>query len=300
METVLKTEHLTKIFGNKAAVNDVSMTIEKGDIYGFIGKNGAGKTTLMRLVLNLIFPTSGSIELFGESKLSRKNLSRTGSLIEAPTLFADCSARENLKRFAILYGADESDIENVLKAVDLADTGKKKAGKFSFGMKQRLGIAIAILGNPDFIVLDEPVNGLDPEGMKEIRNLILRLNREKGTTFLISSHLLDELSKVVTKYGIIRDGALVEEISAKELEKKCAHKLRIKVNNAEGAKALLSPIYGDENVTTEDGAVIVSEHNDDSAEINKRLFESGFSVSGIETLSDDIESYFINLMGGKD
>ena len=220
METVLKTEHLTKIFGNKAAVNDVSMTIEKGDIYGFIGKNGAGKTTLMRLVLNLIFPTSGTIELFGESKLTKANLSRTGSLIEAPTLFLNYSARENLKRFAILYGADNNDIENVLKEVDLTDTGNKKAGKFSFGMKQRLGIAIALLGNPDFIILDEPVNGLDPEGMKEIRDLILRLNREKGTTFLISSHLIDELSKVVTKYGIIRDGVLVEEISAENLKKK--------------------------------------------------------------------------------
>lgn len=299
METVLKTEHLTKIFGNKAAVNDVSMTIEKGDIYGFIGKNGAGKTTLMRLVLNLIFPTSGSIELFGESKLSRKNLSRTGSLIEAPTLFADCSARENLKRFAILYGADESDIENVLKAVDLADTGKKKAGKFSFGMKQRLGIAIALLGNPDFIVLDEPVNGLDPEGMKEIRDLILRLNREKGTTFLISSHLLDELSKVVTKYGIIRDGVLVEEISAADLEKKCVHNLKIIVDNVDGAKALLSAEYGDDCVSVDDGAVVISGHNEKSAEINKKLFEGGFSVSGIETLSGDIESYFINMMGGE-
>ena len=300
METVLRTEHLTKTFGNKAAVNDVSMTIEKGDIYGFIGKNGAGKTTLMRLVLNLIFPTSGTIELFGESKLTKANLSRTGSLIEAPTLFLNCSARENLKRFAILYGADNNDIENVLKEVDLTDTGNKKAGKFSFGMKQRLGIAIALLGNPDFIILDEPVNGLDPEGMKEIRDLILRLNREKGTTFLISSHLIDELSKVVTKYGIIRDGVLVEEISAENLKKKCTHTLKITVDNVDGAKALLSAAYGNDCVSVDGGTVVISDHNDESAEINKKLFESGFSVSGIETVSDDIESYFINLMGGKD
>ena len=300
METVLRTEHLTKTFGNKAAVNDVSMTIEKGDIYGFIGKNGAGKTTLMRLVLNLIFPTSGTIELFGESKLTKANLSRTGSLIEAPTLFLNCSARENLKRFAILYGADNNDIENVLKEVDLTGTGNKKAGKFSFGMKQRLGIAIALLGNPDFIILDEPVNGLDPEGMKEIRDLILRLNREKGTTFLISSHLIDELSKVVTKYGIIRDGVLVEEISAENLKKKCTHTLKITVDNVDGAKALLSAAYGNDCVSVDGRAVVISDHNDESAEINKKLFESGFSVSGIETAATDIESYFINLMGGKD
>lgn len=299
METVLRTEHLTKTFGNKAAVNDVSMTIEKGDIYGFIGKNGAGKTTLMRLVLNLIFPTSGTIELFGESKLTKANLSRTGSLIEAPTLFLNCSARENLKRFAILYGADNNDIENVLKEVDLTDTGNKKAGKFSFGMKQRLGIAIALLGNPDFIILDEPVNGLDPEGMKEIRDLILRLNREKGTTFLISSHLIDELSKVVTKYGIIRDGVLVEEISAENLKKKCTHTLKITVDNVDGAKALLSAAYGNDCVSVDGGAVVISDHNDESAEINKKLFESGFSVSGIETAATDIESYFIEMMGGE-
>ena len=299
METVLRTEHLTKTFGNKAAVNDVSMTIEKGDIYGFIGKNGAGKTTLMRLVLNLIFPTSGTIELFGESKLTKANLSRTGSLIEAPTLFLNCSARENLKRFAILYGADNNDIENVLKEVDLTGTGNKKAGKFSFGMKQRLGIAIALLGNPDFIILDEPVNGLDPEGMKEIRDLILRLNREKGTTFLISSHLIDELSKVVTKYGIIRDGVLVEEISAENLKKKCTHTLKITVDNVDGAKALLSAAYGNDCVSVDGRAVVISDHNDESAEINKKLFESGFSVSGIETAATDIESYFIEMMGGE-
>ena len=299
METVLRTEHLTKTFGNKAAVNDVSMTIEKGDIYGFIGKNGAGKTTLMRLVLNLIFPTSGTIELFGESKLTKANLSRTGSLIEAPTLFLNCSARENLKRFAILYGADNNDIENVLKEVDLTDTGNKKAGKFSFGMKQRLGIAIALLGNPDFIILDEPVNGLDPEGMKEMRDLILRLNREKGTTFLISSHLIDELSKVVTKYGIIRDGVLVEEISAENLKKKCTHTLKITVDNVDGAKALLSAAYGNDCVSVDGRAVVISDHNDESAEINKKLFESGFSVSGIETAATDIESYFIEMMGGE-
>ena len=299
MEAVLRTEHLTKTFGNKAAVNDVSMTIEKGDIYGFIGKNGAGKTTLMRLVLNLIFPTSGTIELFGESKLTKANLSRTGSLIEAPTLFLNCSARENLKRFAILYGADNNDIENVLKEVDLTDTGNKKAGKFSFGMKQRLGIAIALLGNPDFIILDEPVNGLDPEGMKEIRDLILRLNREKGTTFLISSHLIDELSKVVTKYGIIRYGVLVEEISAENLKKKCTHTLKITVDNVDGAKAFLSAAYGNDCVSVDGGTVVISDHNDESAEINKKLFESGFSVSGIETAATDIESYFIEMMGGE-
>ena len=298
---MVKFDHVTKQYKDtgEVALEGVSFHIFPGQLVYLIGESGAGKTTLMRLVLNLIFPTSGTIELFGESKLTKANLSRTGSLIEAPTLFLNCSARENLKRFAILYGADNNDIENVLKEVDLTDTGNKKAGKFSFGMKQRLGIAIALLGNPDFIILDEPVNGLDPEGMKEIRDLILRLNREKGTTFLISSHLIDELSKVVTKYGIIRDGVLVEEISAENLKKKCTHTLKITVDNVDGAKALLSAAYGNDCVSVDGGTVVISDHNDESAEINKKLFESGFSVSGIETAATDIESYFIEMMGGE-
>lgn len=300
METVLKTEQLCKAFGTRLAVNNVSMTIEKGDIYGFIGKNGAGKTTLMRLVLNLIFPNSGSIELFGEKTLSEKNLMRVGSLIEAPSFFKKCSAWENMKRFAILYGADDNEIKEALEAVSLADTGKKKAEKFSFGMKQRLGIAIALLGKPDFIILDEPVNGLDPEGIKEMRDLILKLNHEKGITFLISSHLLDELSKVVTKYGIIKDGMLVEEISAAELKEKCGQSLKITLDNSEGAAALLSDKYGKDNIRIENGCLFVSGHMSESAAINKLLFENGFSVSAMESISADIEDYFIKMMGGAD
>lgn len=299
MEIVLKTEHLKKSFGNRLAVNDISMTIEKGDIYGFIGKNGAGKTTLMRLVLNLIFPDSGEIELFSEKTFSEKNLSRVGSLIEAPSFFKKCSAWENMKRFAILYGADDNDIKAALEAVSLTDTGKKKAEKFSFGMKQRLGIAIALLGNPEFIILDEPVNGLDPEGIKEMRDLILKLNHEKGITFLISSHLLDELSKVVTKYGIIKDGALVEEISANDLRAKCMRTLKIAVDNPENAVDLLSGTYGKENVRAENEYVFVSGHTAESAAINKKLFENGFSVSAIESVTEGMEDYFIKMMGGE-
>lgn len=298
MSTILKTEHLTKRFGKKIAVNDVSMTIERGDIYGFIGKNGAGKTTLMRLVLNLAFPTSGKVELFGQKTFSRKNLGRVGSLVEAPTLFGNCTAWENMKRFSVLYGADDNEIREILRMVSLSETGRKKVKKFSFGMKQRLGIAIALLGDPEFIILDEPVNGLDPEGIREMRDLILRLNHEKGTTFLISSHLLDELSKIVTKYGILRDGVLVEEISAEEVSRKCARKIKIDVDDPDGAKTAITDAFAQAQTAIENRALFVTTQEDLGAQINKLLLEKGFSVRAVEVIPSDIEGYFISLMGG--
>ena len=226
METILKTNSLTKVYGTRKVVDGVSMTINKGDIYGFIGKNGAGKTTFMRMILSLTSVTNGEVELFeGKNILEVGN--KIGSLIEAPGLYKNATAYENLKRFSILYGADESKINEILKFVNLDNTGNKKAKDFSLGMRQRLGIAIALLGDPEFLVLDEPINGLDPAGIKEIRDVILKLNKGLGITFLISSHLLDELAKVVTKYGIINNGVLIEEVSAKELINKCKSKLII-------------------------------------------------------------------------
>ena len=191
------------------AVNNVNMTIHKGDIYGFIGKNGAGKTTFKRLVLGTAFLTKGEIKLFGGEPFDKARR-KIGSLIEAPGLYKNCTAYENLKQFSLIYGGTDAEIKEILSLVGLAATGNKKAGKFSLGMRQRLGIAIALLGNPEFLVLDEPVNGLDPAGMKEVRDLILKLNHEKNITILISSHLLDELSKIVTRYGSINDGMLIE------------------------------------------------------------------------------------------
>ena len=177
METILKTVNLTKVYGRRTVVDGVSMTINKGDIYGFIGKNGAGKTTFMRTVLSLTSITSGKVELFGGKKIEEVG-NKIGSLIEAPGLYKNATAYENLKRFSILYGADESKINNILKFVNLDKTGKKKAKDFSLGMRQRLGIAIALLGEPEFLVLDEPINGLDPAGIKEIRDVISNVDTE--------------------------------------------------------------------------------------------------------------------------
>ena len=235
MNYVIETKNLTKKFPNKLAVDHIDMHVQKGDIYGLIGRNGAGKTTAMKMILGTLFPSEGSITLFGDTNLSKQR-KRIGSLIEAPGLYRGCTAYENMKRFSLLYGGTEEDIKELLEFVGLANTGKMKAGHFSLGMKQRLGIALALLGNPEILVLDEPVNGLDPAGIKEIRDIIHKLNKEKGITFVVSSHLLDELGKIATRYGILSDGQLVDEISAYELQERCKTCLIIETDNLEKAK----------------------------------------------------------------
>lgn len=297
MEYVLQTHDLTKIFGRHTAVNHVNMNIEKGEIYGFIGRNGAGKTTLMRMVLSLAFPSSGSIELFGEKDIKKVG-NRIGSLIEAPGLYKNCTARENLERFSILYGSDRKKVTEILEFVGLAQTGSKPAGKFSLGMRQRLGIAIAMLNDPELMILDEPVNGLDPEGMKEVRSMIQKLNRERGITVLISSHLLEELSKLVTRYGIINNGQLLEEISADDLEKNCTHCLRVSVDDIEKSKSLLTQIVREQDIQVADGKLRLMSHLEESGEINRLLVQNGVMVRSLEVQTDSLEDYFMKRIGG--
>lgn len=297
METVLRTVGLTKSFGRASAVDHVSMTVNKGDIYGFIGKNGAGKTTFMRVVLGLSAPTEGTVELFGGLSPEEAG-KKIGALIEAPGIFPHCTAKENMKRFAILKDEDESKIDGLLDFVGLGDVGNKKAGKFSLGMKQRLGIAIAMLGDPELLILDEPVNGLDPTGMKEIRDLILRLNREKGITVLISSHLLDELSKIVTRYGIINNGVLVDEIDASEMKAKTGHRLIIVVDDVEKAVSLLEKEVGKDSIGINGHAIGLSSGLDRTAELNALLVKNGVAVSSLSVKTDGLEKYFIEKVGG--
>lgn len=296
MEIILKTNNLTKVYGNRKVVDGVSMTINKGDIYGFIGKNGAGKTTFMRTVLSLTSITSGEVELFDGKSIEEVG-NKIGSLIEAPGLYKNATAYENLKRFSILYGADETKIDEILKFVNLDKTGKKKAGDFSLGMRQRLGIAIALLGDPEFLVLDEPINGLDPAGIKEIRDVILKLNKELGITFLISSHLLDELAKVVTKYGIINNGVLLEEVTAKELVKNCKNKLVIKTDNNYKAKEIIMSEFDIQKIDEVEDNLVLYSHLEKSALINKCLVKKGILVSEIYTEVDSLEEYFIRKIG---
>lgn len=297
MSTILQTDRLTKIYGGKRVVDHVNLHIEKGDIYGFIGKNGAGKTTTMRMICGTAFPSEGSVRLFDGMPLSEARR-KIGSLIEAPGLYPDCTALENMRRFAILFGGSEADIASILEFVGLKDTGKKTAKQFSLGMKQRLGIAIAMLGDPEFLILDEPVNGLDPAGMKEIRDLILKLNHERGTTFLISSHLLDELSKVATKFGIINGGRLVEELSAEDLQKKCRSALVISTAEPERARDILAELCDPSEIKIENGKLVLYSHLDAGAEINKKLALCDVPVSGIELHTVGLEEYFFERIGG--
>lgn len=298
MEYVLKTDGLTKSYGNKLAVNNVSINIKKGDIYGFIGKNGAGKTTTMRMVLGDAIPTSGSIELFGgENPNSARH--RIGSLLETPNMYKNCTAFENLKRFSRLTGNTDAEILAILRFLGLGNTDGKKVGQFSLGMKQRLGIAAAMLGRPEFLILDEPVNGLDPAGIRDIRDMILRLNKEIGTTILVSSHLLDELAKIVTVYGIINNGVLVEEVSASELKERCSGQLSIAVDDTRKAIEIIRRITNNASMNVEDEKIILRSQSADSGAINKALVENGVTVFELNRQSGDLESYFLERTGGK-
>ena len=298
MEQMLTATNVVKKYGNKEVLKNISMTINKGDIYGFIGKNGAGKTTFMRAVLSLTYPNSGEVKLFGDKTIKEVGL-KIGSLIENPGFYKNLTAQENLKRFSMLYGADESKIPEILELVGLGNTGNKKAKDFSLGMRQRLGIAIALLGDPELLLLDEPINGLDPEGIKEIRDLIVKLNKEKKITILISSHLLDELAKVVTRYGIIDQGEMVEEISAKELREKCKQKLIIEVDNVKKANDIISGIIQDENISViSDNQIEIKNDIDKASKINSSLVKGGINVSAIYPSSDSLEEYFIKRIGG--
>ena len=298
MDYIIETNELTKKFGSRAVVNKVSLHIKSGDIYGFIGKNGAGKTTAMKLILGLIHPTSGSIKLFGSNNLANQRI-KIGSLIEEPAFYRNVTAYENLKRFSILYGAGENEIVEILELVGLKDDMRsKKVSQFSLGMKQRLAIAISLLGNPQILILDEPVNGLDPAGIKEVRDLILKLNRDKGVTFFISSHLLDELSKIATTYGIINDGNLVEEVGASELVEKFRHSLRIKVSDVDKAINVLNRYSLLGQFDRGENSLSLYSNLDRSADINEVLIKSGVRVKEIQVCTSDFEDYFIRKIGG--
>lgn len=235
MDYVLTTNALCKNYRHFKALNGLSMHVPKGAIYGFVGKNGAGKTTLIRLICGLQEPTSGNYSLYGvknTEKKIREYRPRIGAVVETPSIYLNMTATENLKeQYRILGLPSFESIPELLKLVGLENTGRKKAKNFSLGMRQRLGIAIALCGDPDFLVLDEPVNGLDPQGIIEVRELILKLNRERQITVLISSHILDELSRLATHYGFIDKGHLLKEISARDLENACRKCIRLEVSD---------------------------------------------------------------------
>lgn len=297
-EYVLRTSGLTKIYGKHRAVDAVDMHVRKGDIYGFIGKNGAGKSTLMKMVAGLAAPDAGEMELFGSHEVERERM-RIGTLIETPGLYKEMTAAENLEVLRRAYGIpDKGIVEEMLCLMGLEDTGKKKAGKFSMGMKQRLGIAMALMRNPDFLILDEPINGLDPMGIMQIRELLLHLNREKNITMMISSHILGELSKIATAYGIIRDGRLVDEFDAIELQRRCRRCQKLVVDHAEQAVNVLEEkLHIGEFDVPEPSVVRIFEHLDDMTKINHELMMAGVEIKESYQVGQDLESYFMELTG---
>lgn len=304
MELMLKTHAISKKYKTQYAVNEVSMTLERGDIYGFVGENGAGKTTIIRMITGLITPTAGRYELFGVDNNSNELTTvrrRMSAVVETPSIALNMSAYDNLLMHAMTIGlADRSYIDDVLRITGLSNVrnDKKKVKNFSLGMKQRLSIAVALLGHPDFMILDEPMNGLDPEGIVEIRELILRLNREQNITFLISSHILEELSRIATKYGFLHRGNLVQEITRYELEENCRKCLELELdhtnNIAQALETKLSlldyKLMGEQKVRIYDEV--------DIEQVVKAVSDSGMKVLKINTKNESIEEYYLNLMGG--
>lgn len=300
MEYVLTAESLSKQYKNFKALNDFSIHVPKGSIYGFIGKNGAGKTTLIRLVCGLQTPTSGTYTLYGvrntDSKIARSRR-RMGAVVETPSIYADMTAEDNLKeQFRVIGLPSFDDIPELLRLVGLSDTGKKKAKHFSLGMKQRLGIAIALAGSPDFLILDEPVNGLDPQGIIEMRELILKLNQEQGITFLISSHILDELSRLATHYGFIDSGHMIKEISAADLDAACRKCIRVQVSDIRVLTRVLDEMQMDYNIFSDTMADIFAKVN--ISQLAIALAEQGCDIISVSEREESLESYYVNLIGG--
>lgn len=300
MEYVLTTDALCKHYRHFKALNGLSMHVPKGAIYGFVGKNGAGKTTLIRLICGLQMPTSGSYTLYGISHTQpeiRRMRRRIGAVVETPSIFPDMTAQDNLKEQYRILGLPSFDsIPDLLHLTGLEDTGRKKARNFSLGMRQRLGIAIALCGDPDFLVLDEPINGLDPQGIIEIRELILKLNKERQITVLISSHILDELSRLATHYGFIDSGHIIREISAAQLERSCQKALRLEVSDMKVLARVMSGLDVEYHVLSDTQADIFSKMT--ATKLILELAKKGCEVVSISERDESLESYYISLLGG--
>ena len=300
-DTVLATKGLTKRYGNHLAADRVELTVGKGQIYGLVGRNGAGKTTIIRMVSAQTVPTAGEIFLFGATgkELSRMR-ARTGVMVETPSFYPYLTARQNLEYYRIQRGVPgKGTVDQVLEEVDLADTGKKTFKNFSLGMKQRLGLALALMNRPDFLLLDEPINGLDPEGIVEFRNLLLRLNRERQTTILISSHILPELANLATCYGFIDNGVMLEQISAQALEEKCRACIEVRVDDAAAAALVLEQRLNLRDYEVLPGNLLrLYQELDRPQAVAKALVEGGVGLLSIESRGANLEDYFLSMIGG--
>ncbi len=300
MEYVLKANSLSKNYKDFKALNGLTMNVPKGAIYGLVGKNGAGKTTLIRLICGLQEPASGDYSLYGiahSKKEIMKARRRMGAVVETPSVYMDLGAADNLKeQYRILGIPSYEGIPELLKLVGLGNVGNKKAKNFSLGMRQRLGIAVALAGDPDFLVLDEPINGLDPQGIIEMRELILKLNRERQITVLISSHILDEMSRLATHYGFIDNGRMVKEISAEELEAACRKCIRLEVTNVRALVRVLDEMRADYDIISDTTADVFEKIN--ISKLTLALAKENCEVLSLQERDESLESYYISLIGG--
>lgn len=294
MGFILTTTNLTKTYGKKDAAKDINIHVREGEIYGLIGRNGAGKTTVMRVISGLSKATSGSYELFGENKFG------VGVLIESPGIYPNMSAEENIRLKCIALGCNNSDyIQSLLKTVGLENTGKKPAGSFSLGMRQRLGIALALVGDPKMIVLDEPINGLDPQGIVEVRKTLERLKNEKGITIMISSHILDELSKLADSYGIIHEGRLLDEFTTEELTDRCGRYVTVRTDDNSRALEVLQAAGFTNSVIDDNKDIRVDDAIHQTIEMNSILVNAGIGVKELLIKNTSLEDYYLSVTGGK-
>lgn len=300
MEYLLTTHHLTKTYGRHKAVDGVSLHLRQGDIYGLIGRNGAGKTTLLKLLSGLAAPTAGDFTLFGATgRRARAYLSRVGTLIEAPGIYPNLSAAENLKLKCLALGVRQKGlVPHLLATVGLEGAGRKQVRNFSLGMKQRLGIALALVGDPDLLILDEPINGLDPQGIAEVRETLSTLNRERNLTLLLSSHILEELSKVATRYGILHDGVLLQELTRQELLEKCGERIELKTTDTRRACTVLEGMGITRYQVVDRDTLCIYERLHDGGAITMALAQAGVQTTGITVRSEALEDYYLNLTGG--
>jgi ABC-2 type transport system ATP-binding protein len=302
MEYVLQTDNLTKCYKNIPALDGLTMHIPKGAIYGFVGRNGAGKTTLIRLICGLQEPSSGSFSLFGirnDSKDIVNSRRKIGAIVETPAIYMDMTAEENLRQqYRILGISSYVSIPEILKLVGLENTGKKKVRQFSLGMKQRLGIAIALSGDPRLLILDEPTNGLDPQGIVEMREMILKLNRKREITVLISSHILDELSRLATHYGIIDHGQMVKELSEQELNAACRKCVRVEVSDTSVLARVLDAMGVEYQIISDTTADVFASVN--VTQLTLALAKEKCEVLSMQERDESLENYFLSLTGGGD
>ncbi len=299
-EYLLCTNGLTKQFGHHKAVNHVNLHVKKGVIYGFIGRNGAGKTTFLKMISGLSKPSYGDIELFGCRGAELNAIrSRISCLIETPGLYGNMTAYDNLAIKCKLFGINDPNyMKHILRIVGLSNVGKKKTKHFSLGMKQRLGIGLALVGDPDLLVLDEPINGLDPQGIAEIRDMFLTLQEEENMTIIISSHILEELSKIATHYGIIHNGSLIQELTREELMQRCSERMEIVLDHPKQAVPVLDTMGFTDYQVTDKNTIQIYERLNESADVNMELSKAGILVKSISITSEELENYFLNLTGG--